>query len=347
MNKKLLALAVASACVAPSVMAQSANPVTLYGRVYVTVESVKADNGPPGVADVANKTQVSDNSSLLGVRGTEDIGGGNKIFFQLETAFDPQGGGNTFATRNSAVGIQGHWGNLLVGRWDSPYKVLGYGPDVYGDLNLGGITAALHGGAWGAGSADLRMQNVLQYWTPKMAGFQVKLAQTSNEGKTDTLNPYQNAVSLTWAGHGLNLGYGHEEHKDVSATFRKVKGDEFTGTWDIASFKLGLIYEELTATTISKQKNWLASILWTAGKHQFAYQYMNSDGGGADTLSTQPSCDVNSLGYFYNWSKRSQLVATYVKVDNSDGGRCKFGANDVGSAGQDREGFGIGIKHVF
>ena len=42
MNKKLIALAVAGACVAPAAMAQTANPVTLYGRVYVTFESVEA-----------------------------------------------------------------------------------------------------------------------------------------------------------------------------------------------------------------------------------------------------------------------------------------------------------------
>ena len=36
MNKKLIALAVAGASIAPAAMAQTANPVTLYGRVYAT-----------------------------------------------------------------------------------------------------------------------------------------------------------------------------------------------------------------------------------------------------------------------------------------------------------------------
>ena len=50
MNKKLIALAVAGACVAPVAMAQTANPVTLYGRVYVTFESVEAKGGGGVVA---------------------------------------------------------------------------------------------------------------------------------------------------------------------------------------------------------------------------------------------------------------------------------------------------------
>ena len=87
MNKKLIALAVAGACVAPAAMAQTANPVTLYGRVYVTFESVEAKGGPSTAASVPRRQRVSDQSSLLGVRGTEDLGGGLKAFFQLETGF--------------------------------------------------------------------------------------------------------------------------------------------------------------------------------------------------------------------------------------------------------------------
>src|SRR4051794_21171154 len=71
MNKKLIALAIAGACVAPAAMAQTANPVTLYGRVYVTLESVEAKSSGTTAA-VARRTRVSDQSSLFGVRGTED-----------------------------------------------------------------------------------------------------------------------------------------------------------------------------------------------------------------------------------------------------------------------------------
>ena len=77
MNKKLIALAVAGVCVAPTVMAQTANPVTLYGRIYVTAESVEADGGTAAQnGNTGNRMRVSDNASYLGVRGTESLGGG-------------------------------------------------------------------------------------------------------------------------------------------------------------------------------------------------------------------------------------------------------------------------------
>ena len=256
-------------------------------------------------------------------------------------------GANAFATRNSGVGLQGGWGSLLAGRWDSPYKVLGYGPDIFGDLNLGGITAALHGGSTGSNIFDVRMQNVVQYWTPNMGGFTAKFAQTSNEGKTASLNPSQWAANVVFAKGPVTVAYGHEEHKDVSATVRKQKGDEVTGEFKFGALKLSGIYEEIAQDGATKMKNYLASLLWTAGKHALGYQYSKSKDGGATTATLQPDCDVNAVGYFYNWSKRSQFIATYVKVDNNAVGSCKFGSNGVGGAGSDKEGFGVGIRHLF
>src|SRR6185437_11202562 len=160
MYKKLIALAVAGACVAPAAMAQTANPVTLYGRVYATFESVEAKGG---ASPVVRRERVSDQSSLLGVRGKEDLGGGLKAFFQLETTFKPDQNDTTFADRNSGVGLQGGWGSILMGRWDTPYKTTTIGVDPYGDLTLGGITAANSGsGARGVQAQfDRRDQNVV------------------------------------------------------------------------------------------------------------------------------------------------------------------------------------------
>jgi predicted porin len=138
MNKKLIALAIAGACVAPEALAQTANPVTLYGRVYVNFESVESK----GVAVLPRRNRVEDRVSLFGIRGTEDLGGGLKAFFQLETPFRPDQNDTVFASRNSAVGLQGGFGSILLGRWDSPMKITQTAVDPFGDIGLGDITAA-------------------------------------------------------------------------------------------------------------------------------------------------------------------------------------------------------------
>src|SRR6478672_13889981 len=182
MNKKLIALAVAGACVAPAAMAQTANPVTLYGRVYVTFESVEAKGNVGNVPEVVRRNRVSDQSSLLGVRGTEDLGGGLKAFFQLETAFKPDQNDTTFAARNSAVGLQGGWGSVLIGRWDMPWKTATIAIDPWGDITIAGITGTLSD----RGNFDRRDQNVAEYWSPTWGGFAFRVAGTANENKNNS-----------------------------------------------------------------------------------------------------------------------------------------------------------------
>src|SRR5690349_1970273 len=143
MNKKLIAAAVTGVFVAPVAMAQTANPVTLYGRVFLMATSVEGKAGG-GSAAIPRRTRIDDQSSLLGVRGTEDLGGGLKAFFQLETGFKADQNDTAFAQRNSGVGLQGAWGSILMGRWDTPYKVSAYPVDAFGDLTMAAISGVGH-----------------------------------------------------------------------------------------------------------------------------------------------------------------------------------------------------------
>ncbi len=346
MNKKLIALAVAGACVAPAAMAQTANPVTLYGRVYVTLESVEAKGG---ASPVVRRTRVEDQSSLFGIRGTEDLGGGLKAFFQLETAFRPDQNNTTFAARNSGIGLQGGWGSFLMGRWDSPFKSATITVDPFGDLTISGITGVLSDG----GNFDRRLQNVVQYWSPSLAGFAVRLARTANEGKTAALNPYDQAASLTYTRGPAYAFIAYEEHKNQLGSTTATAGVEEKGTAGGGSFafgpvKLGGQYQEIKKTGRDKIKNVMANVVFTFGNNQLMYQFMNSKDGALNGAASQPDCDSNSVGYQYNFTRRTFFLAQYTKVDNNDASTCNFGANRLAiAAGQDPQGVSLGIRHVF
>ena len=132
MNKKLIALAIAGVVAAPAALAQSANPVTLYGRMYVMFNNVKAD----GASTLSRRNVVQDPGSFVGVRGTEDLGGGLKAFFQVESAATLDTGGGTWGSRNSAVGLQGNFGSVMLGRWDTPMRVTMLQVDPTGNTTI-------------------------------------------------------------------------------------------------------------------------------------------------------------------------------------------------------------------
>ena len=353
MNKKLIALAIASATVVPAAMAQTASPVTLYGRVYETLESVSAGAGG-AAAEVSGRSRISDQASLLGVRGKEDLGGGLKAFFQLETSFHPDqndaSGSSSFANRNSGIGLEGGWGSFLLGRWDMPYKVSTYPVDYFGDLTLGGITGVGHD----QGNFDRRDQNVVQYWTPSFGGFVVKLAATTNENKSATLNPHDEGALLAYNHGPLYAFFAYEGHKDPSAAVNKEEGYSGGGHFGFGPLKVGLVYEEIKKTaasggaSINKRKSWLANVVYSMGSNDFVYQYQNGKDGAAETAAEQPSCNSNTVAFKHKFTKRTFILAMYTKVDNNAVGTCNFGSNKLGIApGNDPEGVALGFYHVF
>ena len=369
MNKNLIALAVAGAVIAPAAMAQTANPVVLYGQVNVTAESVEARGG---TTPVSRRSRIEDQSSRLGVRGTEDLGGDLKAFFQLETGFRPDSNNTGFAQRNSAVGLQGGWGSVLIGRWDMPFKSAAIAVDPWGDITDAGITGTLSDRT----NFDRRDQNVAQYWSPTWGGLAFRLAATANERKNDPagVNARDTGMNVTWTRGPVYLFYAYEEHKDNNSgnAFGQVilappataqtagiagydeKGQALGGSVVFGPIKLGGQYQEFkkggtSATERSKQKSWMGNIVWTLGHNQFIGQYMNSKDGKLNTATTEePSCDSYSVGYKYNFSRRTSFIAQYVDVKNNSTATCNFGANTLAiAAGQDPRAVAVGILHNF
>jgi len=341
MNKKLIALAVFGACVAPAAMAQTAGgPVTLYGRVFETVVSVegKAGGGNPAIP---RRTRIDDQASLLGVRGTEDLGTGLKAFFQLETAFKPDQNDTTFAARNSGVGLEGGWGSVVIGRWDTPYKVSTYPIDAFGDLTMAGISGLGHD----QGNFDRRDQNMIQYWSPNFAGFAFKVMTQVNENKTATTDPRDTSANVTYTRGPIYGFVAYEDHKDPSATVKKEHAWSGGAAVTFGPIKVGAEYEEITRHVVTgsdpaKRKEWLANIVYTIANNQIIYQHQHSK---------DVECKSDTIGYKYIFSKRTYFIAEYMRTDNSDASTCSFAttATFPVSKGVDVRAAAIGLQHVF
>src|SRR5438874_1466946 len=133
MNKKLMAVAVAGALTASglAVAQVGGTPgVSLYGRLDTGVMIQKFTANGAGTIPEVKKNDIFSPGNALGVRGREDLGGGTAVWFQLEIGVWPSERsdsattqGATFGGRNSGLGFSTGVGDLVVGIWDTPYKV--------------------------------------------------------------------------------------------------------------------------------------------------------------------------------------------------------------------------------
>lgn len=118
MKYKLLAIAAAS-LVATGAHAQSS--VTLYGVADAGIEYISNAPGHGG-GSVVRMSSGNMSTSRWGVRGTEDLGGGLKGVFTLESGFalDTGTGNSRLFDRQAYVGLQGGFGSVTLGRHQTP-----------------------------------------------------------------------------------------------------------------------------------------------------------------------------------------------------------------------------------
>lgn len=238
MKKKLIALALAGAFAAPAAALAQGSNVTIYGVLDVGFQNARATGATAGAA--GNKDshfRVNSSSSLLGFRGTEDLGGGLSAIWQLESSVTPDAGGAWSGGRDHYVGLKGDFGTIRMGLLTTKFRVLSVLADVMpGATNIGSYTGAANGifgtvGSYtgGAPSAtapsthfDNRIPNALNYISPNWNGFEFDVTYSANEaesrdGAAVKLDPYAWNVTGTYINGPLTLGLGYEKHNDVSA----------------------------------------------------------------------------------------------------------------------------------
>jgi predicted porin len=177
----------------------------------------------------------------------------------------------------------------------------------------------------------------------------LRAAYSANEGKTTTLNPYNFGGSVAYSGGPLYLAYAYEEHRDsvgLTATAGTTeKGNAVAARFSIGPARISGQYGEYKRTGTKTNKGYMVGADFTAGKNVFLASFQNSKDGGANNAATQPECDVWSVGYRYDFTRRTSFIAEYAKVDNNNVGTCAFGQGGLGQgAGGDPQGFSLGLR---
>ena len=208
MNKKLIALALASAFAAPAAMAADGN-VVIYGNVGMSMDYVDGGTTSAATQSLANtpiaagttqafadqrlartfaqrfansaerRGRISSNNSYVGFKGSEDLGNGLSAIWQWEfaVAFDTQNSGNLTVSdsqgsqskRNTFAGLKSDTlGALTLGVQDTPVKTSTGKLDVFKDT-LGDYRSII-----GAMGGSVRAENSVLYTSPSMVGFTIR-----------------------------------------------------------------------------------------------------------------------------------------------------------------------------
>ena len=226
MKKTLFALAALGAMAG---VAHAQSSVTLYGIADVWLGQTSSKTTTAGV-EVKQPSQTAINSGGLngsrwGLRGSEDLGGGLKAVFQLESGFDISTGANTQGVlfgRQAFVGLSGGFGTVSLGRQYTAYDVLrGATNNVYDSA------FAATGGAWANGVADYtnRVNNSISYTSPSFAGFSGQIVASVGEDKTTGLSATKNnSLHIKYANGPLLVGFAHQTENNRNAAVLAAPG---------------------------------------------------------------------------------------------------------------------------
>ncbi|MHB1145533.1 MAG: porin [Thiobacillus sp.] len=361
--KKILAVAIASAFAAPA-FAATAN-VDVYGSINLSVERVSD-------GDDSWMRMVTNNNSFIGFKGSEDLGGGMKAVWQIESNINVDGNesnkkdaGNIFGTRNTYVGLAGGFGTVIGGVHDTPYKM------STGPLDLFVGTLGDYNGVFGAAMGnpstlfDLRTGNTIAYMSPNFSGFDFKAAYVmggeGNDAGVDTSKAY--SLSGTYSNGPLFVTAAYETHKDVglaacNAGATCLGFDSLGGydqkAWKIGAgykfgdFKVGAVYEKQDDNAdVIGHSSWMLNGAYTMGAITLKAEFIKA--GDLDAFD-DTGAKMYALGADYALSKRTTVQLTYAKMNNDT-----FGAWSLGqgpqvapfAADENVSGFSMGVKHTF
>ena len=348
---KMTRIALATLAVMGATTAMAQSSVTLYGRVNTSIEHQKQGS--------QSATGMVNNASRFGIRGIEDLGGGLKAGFVLESGFNSDdgagtpwthgtGAGMTFG-RQSEVNLSGGFGMIRLGNFvpESYYATADYVSMHNHDTGTSS-DALYYDPVWFGGMST---KNKIGYRTPNMGGFTVDASVSLHE--KDATLPRKNGYDLAanYAAGPLHLGAGYS---NVNSNWQAALSASYT----FGPVTLGGYYQRIKdanqwiATGAGSRNNFRLSAMYALGASEF-----HANLGRANSWSNVSGSAATqwTLGYNYNLSKRTKVYAFYTRLnkgdrnigDNASGNSTISSLLSARGAGNDFSSVALGVRHNF
>lgn len=341
MKKTLVALAAVSA--AAGAFAQS--NVTIYGTLDASVAYVTNADGKNNVT-LLNDSAIS--TSRWGLRGSEDLGGGLKANFNLESDVNMDTGkfnGAGMFRRSAYVSLSSdQYGELRLGQATS---------NAVTQVASGGIVLpsnAMHGSMLIASGVvpDFFVTNAITYISPSLSGVKASLLYAPGEvaGAGSTGSKIHAAAKYT--GGGFTLGGTYINVKE-SVAGKNDGRNWYTidGTVTLGQVKLGAVYYDVDHGTGATSKDNQGYIL------NASYQLDPKVTLFAGFIKSLQDSSLVSLQARYALSKRTTLYALVSRADNGNEGVNFVPLYDTtsgqvtGTGNTKQTGVAMGVMHSF
>ncbi|AJG19479.1 Outer membrane protein (porin) [Cupriavidus basilensis] len=371
-------------CVSGAAGAQSS--VTLYGVMDVGLNYRSVAGADPATGKAAGSLALASGNELTsrwGLLGLEDIGGGYKVTFKVESGFSADTGAGNFSVpfpndtnslfdRGAIVGLIGPWGSVRLGRNWSPFFDGISAGDATGYMNFGSLANAtfqnasnlnpslgLAGVASGANSAAnggllyTWVNKSIKYMLPdNFYGFSGGLLYSLGGTPGSFSNKSTMSANLNWTNGALGIASGYFDAKDPTGQTNNpwLRAYTIGTTYTAGPLKAGINFVKFRNPTTGANQNfyYVGAAYQASPAWRFTADWLHLQ----DLQNSSAGANLYKVGAGYALSKRTMLYTDVAFSDNKPKGMLGAGSNtsiltSPATIGRNQWAVGSGIRTVF
>lgn len=342
-----------------SVIAHAQSSVTLYGIADVGLLYTSKTRSPDTGQNAGSQLSIADGTyapSLFGLSGIEDIGGGVKVEFKLESGFQVATGGignsngNVFG-RQAYLGLSGNFGEVKAGLQFSPFFLPVYGVDPRAFSQFGsGILMYVDNVI----ATGIFAPNAVSYTSPDIHGLQGSVLLSLGGVAGDFQNGRQYSASLKYDNGTVlvSASYFNANPSTGSALMTPAPTQlpvSFAGRQLGASYKIGSL--TAAASFVGYRVGDVVNNVYGGGFNYLATPALDLNAGvwyeQQSHYSTNHSL-LTGIGATYSLSRQTAVYAQVAVVTNHGSMKTGLSINNAlyGPTGT-TTGLNLGIRHTF
>ncbi|MFX4228666.1 MAG: porin [Porticoccaceae bacterium] len=340
--------------------------LNIYGTLNGSIDYLDSDvndqlaEADPGDKLLNGETGISSNTTKIGVRGRLAFKSNVEMLYQVEQFVDLDSDERIdFSTRNTFLGISGNYGEVLVGRHDTPFKLVSSRYSILTDT-IGDRRAILGASAVDGNRLNRRADNMILWRNNKelSSGNFDWIVQYSPNANNSSGIPNNDDRSMwglwgQWRGQGFSAAIAHDSWSGIFAG--EIGATRIAARKTYGPFTSALIYEHIThdlaggGQGILDRDAWGANLVYASESWKYSFQILSAmshalaPDSGAQMVTFAAEKAINSalIGYAAYSQTNNEENASYQAVDGGHG-------DELGTLpGGTPRAFSVGLKYSF